>query len=209
MKYTFVLKNIDISQIDSKYKFKFKSNINNSTHKQNTTHINDLNALESNYKSYSYLDDSKKKKKCTVTMNNSLGKPLPSKTKIHCFWCKHPFNTKPIGCPIKFNKHSYTTDGIFCSFNCCLSYINDNKHKSMYDLSLTYLSNIHNKLFKIDTFVKPAPHWRILDTFGGTKNINEYRNSFDSIVYEPNNNYIKAFPEQLPIGWIFEENLFI
>ncbi len=210
MKYTFVLQNINISNIDSKYNFKFKSNINEDSHRQNTTDITQLNALETKHKSYSFLDDSKKPKKCSVTMNNHIGKPIPTNTNIHCYWCKHKFDNHPIGCPIKYNTdNSYTTDGIFCSFNCCLSYINDNKHKSLYNMSLTYLINMHNKIFNVDSFVKPAPDWRLLNMFGGTKNIEEYRKTFDSVVYKPNNNYIKSFPEQLPIGWIFEENLYI
>ena len=152
MKYTFVLQNINISDIDTKYNFKFKSNINDSTHRQNTTDITNLSSLDTISKTYSFLDDSKKNKKCLVSMTNSIGKPLPTKTHIHCYWCKHSFDTNPIGCPIKFNKNnSFTTDGIFCSFNCCLSYINDNKHKSLYNMSLTYLTNMHNSIFKVIT----------------------------------------------------------
>ena len=209
MKYTFVLKNINIADIDSKYNFRFKSNISNATHKENTTCISELNDSDHN-KSYSFLDDSKKKKKCTLTMNNHLGKKLPHKTNIHCYWCKHSFTCPPIGCPIKHTKNdTYITDGIFCSFNCCLSYINDNKHKSLYEYSLNYLMNMHSIIFKTDVFIKLAPNWRLLKMFGGNKNIEDYRKSFDSVVYKPNDNYIITFPDQLPIGWIYEEQLFI
>lgn len=99
----------------------------------------------------------------------------PSSTSILCFWCKHSFSTKPIGCPIKFinnrieksyisqitkdkyymkenitktkleqlsqlkqdtieikliEKEHYVTDGIFCSFNCVMSFIQENAHDS-------------------------------------------------------------------------------
>lgn len=210
MKTIFLLKNIDTDLIDKKYNFKFKSNINIDTHRHNTTDINELNTTIS--VSYNYLDESKKKKKCSLTMKNLLGKTLPKSTNIHCYWCKHSFKTCPIGCPIKFVikpvKH-YQTDGIFCSFNCCLSFINDNTHKSIYEYSLNFIKLFHQNLFGVDTFVKPAPDWRLLNIFGGDKTIEEFRSSFDSIVYDNIDNYITCIPDQLPISWLYNENLYL
>ena len=39
-------------------------------------------------------------------------------------------------------KDYYETDGIFCSFNCCKAFINDNKHKRLYDYSNKLLTKI-------------------------------------------------------------------
>ena len=211
MKTTFLLHDINIDSIDEKYNFKFKSNINRNTHKQNTTDLNDLSDIENN-KSYSYLDDSKKKKKCIVSMCNMIGKNLPKQTNIHCYWCKHSFNTKPISCPIKYvhrPKEHYICDGIFCSFNCCLAFINDNQHLPLYEYSYNLLKHIHSKIFDINTFIKPSPNWRLLNVFGGNKSIEEFRKTFDSIIYEDIDNYITNIPDQLPIGWLYKESIYL
>ena len=43
----------------------------------------------------------------------------------------------------------YETDGIFCSFNCCQSYINDNKHIRLYDNSHMLLLKMYNDLMEL------------------------------------------------------------
>jgi len=212
MKTIFLLKHIDIDSIDSKYNFSFKSNIcTNNTRKHNTTDLNDLNS-NTNNDLFCYLDESKKKQKCIMTMKSLLGKPLPKQTSIHCHWCKHKFESCPIGCPIKFmNKPSkhFITDGIFCSFNCCLAFINDNNHNPLYDFSKNYLKLFHNKLYNIESFVKPAPDWRHLNTFGGDLTIKDFRNTFNTIIYKNIDNYITSLPTQLPISWLYNENIYL
>jgi hypothetical protein len=101
----------------------------------------------------------------------------------------------------------YHTDGIFCSFNCCKSFINDNKHKRMYDYSDILLIKIYNKIFDLNcTSISLAPHWRVLKKYGGNLDINEFRNSFNKIEYEyhGNANYHDKF---LPIINYFEEKI--
>jgi hypothetical protein len=79
----------------------------------------------------------------------------------------------------------YQTDGIFCSFNCCKSFIHDNKHKRMYDYSDILLIKIYNKIFNLNCKkISMAPHWRVLQKYGGNLGINEFRNSFNKIDYE-------------------------
>ena len=72
----------------------------------------------------------KKNHKCIIHLYDLIGKPLPLNTDIYCFWCKHSFNSIPIGCPLSYDNTNdiYITDGLFCSFNCTLAYINDNSH---------------------------------------------------------------------------------
>jgi hypothetical protein len=81
-------------------------------------------------------------------------------------------------------KGFYETDGVFCSFNCCLTFIEEEKHNSMYRFSKTLLYQLYRDVN--DTDIKeiiPAPHWRILQDFGGNKTIQQFRDSFNKIEY--------------------------
>lgn len=85
--------------------------------------------------------------------------------------------------PIKNNY--YLTDGIFCSFNCVLSFIKDNNHDMFYRESYSLLHEMYETLTsqKIKKMT-PAPHWRLLEHFGGHLSIEEYRQSFNTVEYE-------------------------
>lgn len=72
----------------------------------------------------------------------------------------------------------YETDGIFCSFACCMAFIKDNKKISLYSDSETLLNRI------ADFKVEPAPHWRMLKIYGGTLDIEEFRKSCKTSHYE-------------------------
>ena len=208
MKSYFILQNINISDIDTKYQLTFKSNIDDTHHKQNTTCIDELSTK--NDVQYSFFDNSKKNKKCTISMIDQINKPLPNKTHILCHWCKHNFNYSPIGCPISYKskpKSHFIVDGIFCSFNCCLAFINENKHNSLYDDSINLLYNMYNTYNNKSHFINPAPHWKLLSCFGGNKSIEEFRNNFNSHSYTNIDNYITSLPEQLPIAWLYEEKI--
>ncbi|GHV50371.1 hypothetical protein AGMMS49579_03840 [Spirochaetia bacterium] len=129
-----------------------------------------------------------------------------------CFWDKQPFdNDKVIYCPIRYKpkqliKHyeseisnekytikenipihntiqntsepEYEYDGKFCSISCCLAFIQDNKHDKLYDQSEMLLFKLYPSI------VNPAPHWKLLDKFGGPLNIKEFRNSTESFKYK-------------------------
>jgi hypothetical protein len=66
----------------------------------------------------------------------------------------------------------------FCSFNCCLAWIRDNKHDRRYDQSEMLL----RKIFKTTSdsnveskHLSPSPHWRNLIEYGGALSIYEFR----------------------------------
>ena len=139
-------------------------------------------------------------------MSDLLDKSLPEKTDIRCFWCRHSFDTIPIGCPIDYKNNTYITDGIFCSFNCCLSFINDHQTLNIYEKSHKLLLNMFKTCFD-STKVEPAPSWRILKSFGGHLTIDEFRDKFYKTEYISNENYINNLPKTLPIGWLFEERI--
>ena len=55
--------------------------------------------------------------------------------------------------------------------------------------------------------IKPAPHWRLLDKFGGPLNIQDFRNSFNTIQYNDIDDYImRARPSRM-IGKLYEKKV--
>lgn len=97
------------------------------------------------------------------------------------------------------NKEHYETDGIFCSFNCCLSFIRDNKHNPIYDHSEYLLANMFYDALGTDSKIIPAPHWRLLSDYGGVLSIDDFRDSFNKV------EYISTTIRISPIGMIFEK----
>ena len=105
------------------------------------------------------------------------------------------------------NKNYYVTDGIFCSFNCCMAYITDNKIISMYNISEMLLLKMYNDIYSKEiSLIENAPHWRKLIQYGGDLTIEEYRNSFNKIEYK-NHGFISNIQKFNSLGIIFEEKL--
>src|SRR5690606_29070975 len=80
----------------------------------------------------------------------------------------------------------FETDGVFCSFNCCLAFINDNSTNPKYKLSKNLLMNIYHivnniKTLNVKELFKPSPSWRLLKEYGGHLTIDDFRKSFDKI----------------------------
>lgn len=104
-------------------------------------------------------------------------------------------------------KDYYITDGIFCSFNCCMAYIEDNKHNSMYDLSEMLLLKMYHDIYPTKVVsIDEAPHWRKLKKYGGDLTIEEFRNSFNNIEYK-SHGYFDGKPRFKSLGVLFEEKL--
>ena len=105
-KRNFVLKNIDLVQVNElnkQYGLTIISNLDKE--KENsfkTTKINEVIKEDIEY-SVTFLDENKKESKCYATMIDVLSnEKIPDNTSIKCFWCKHNFDWKPIGCPLKY-----------------------------------------------------------------------------------------------------------
>lgn len=228
-KRNFFLKGFNIQETEKKFGLFIVSNIEKENIiPKNKTDIFDL--IEKNEDvPISFLDE--KNDKCLVTMLDWINNDIyPSSTSILCFWCKHSFSTKPIGCPIKFinnrieksyisqitkdkyymkenitktkleqlsqlkqdtieikliEKEHYVTDGIFCSFNCVMSFIQENAHDSFYSESKMLLYSMYKEYVGNNVKkIKSAPHWRLLKTFGGPFTIEEFRKSFHLFEYE-------------------------
>lgn len=101
----------------------------------------------------------------------------------------------------------YLTDGIFCSFNCCMAFIDDNKHNSMYSLSEMLLLKMYNDFYPGSVpFIEKAAHWRKLIRYTGDLTIEQFRDSFNKIVYQPHG-YVAEPPRFRSLGILFEEKL--
>ena len=225
----FFLKGFNTQEVDKKYGLCIISNIEvESAVLTNKTSICDV--IEKQEETHvSFVDD--KNDKCFITMLDWINKEcFPTKTAVACYWCKHQFVTKPLGCPVKFVNNRveksyvshitkdryymkenltktklasilelktdlyditpveteyYLTDGIFCSFNCIIAFVNDQSHDAFYNESkmLTY-SMYREVVGKTATKIKSAPHWRLLKMFGGPFTIDDFRKSFNLFEYE-------------------------
>ena len=117
-----------------------------------------------------------------------------STTNVHCWWCCHQFDTKPIGIPNhiqRIQKHGAddVTDfegnytdlerlifymyGCFCSFSCALAYLHNERNKS--NQSRYLLNLLHHKLTGYRVQLKPAPPRQSLAIFGGYLTIEQFR----------------------------------
>jgi hypothetical protein len=119
----------------------------------------------------------------------------------------------------------YLTDGVFCSFNCCLAYIEapENRTNPIYRHSLSLLyklyydinrkenstSEVENKSTlsfsesSIESIpdIIPAPHWRMLEEFGGNLTIEKFTECFNKIKYIDHGNYFVS------LGRLYEDQL--
>lgn len=249
-RYTFHLVGVNIEKVDTKYGIGNMTIPNQTTENENipehATRIDDLDIVKKTPEIVSFLDESKRLRKCTISMIDFSSDQPIVKGKYKCYWDKHdiPSDIFPIGCPIRYvpsratksyhseisqeqytiseqitepraleitkrqdkrisveHQNYYETDGVFCSFNCCMAYIiePENKHNPMYRYSEMLLLQMYNDFVEqtqgalkqtqtiqtIQTIqeIMPAPHWRLLIDFGGTLPVDKFRESFNKILY--------------------------
>lgn len=97
------------------------------------------------------------------------------RTDICCYWCCHSFDTQPVFMPYIMKKDKFIVKGIFCSFECCLSYMsNSSKYaKNIHLLKYMYYISTGKKFFR-ESLIK-APKRECLKIFGGPLDITEFR----------------------------------
>lgn len=100
----------------------------------------------------------------------------------------------------------YLTDGAFCSFNCCMAFIQATP-EPLYRDSKTLLLKLYNSMYseKVDE-IEPAHHWRKLIPYGGDMTIAQFRESLNKISYTNHGMYVD-FPRVQSLGMLFEEKL--
>ena len=104
-------------------------------------------------------------------------KTWPTNTNIACWWCCHQFNTQPIAIPTKLENNIFHVYGCFCSYNCAMSYIFNNNNTNSWE-EFTLLKLLYKKINNSNELLTCAPPKEILQMFGGTVTIEEYRQSF-------------------------------
>lgn len=101
----------------------------------------------------------------------------------------------------------YETDGAFCSFNCCLSYILDNKHDPLYKDSEMLLKRIFMQTYSTEkAHILPAPHWRLLKSFGGILSIDDFRENCKNTHFI-SDGIVRPEIRTFPIGHVYEERI--
>lgn len=106
--------------------------------------------------------------------NNKNYNKLPIKTHQHCLWCSHSFNTSPIGLPVSRNENKFYVKGCFCSFNCALAYNFDKNYSNKWEYS-ALLHMLYKLIYNKYTRIIPAPSKELLNIYGGSLSIEEYR----------------------------------
>lgn len=222
-KYSFRLSPIDVDLVLEKYGLSNSSN-SLTTNSECNTRVQDLMKKEDRpiqQPKIKYHDETWKSKTGIVVGIQAHIK--------NCFWCRYAIEGVPVSIPIhhlpkivdktcttptnhKFvikeevvsldTENMYRTDGAFCSFNCALAFVRDNTHNPFYAKSERLLKHCFLETFGDSVFVA-APHWRLLEDYGGCMDIVEFRNSFGTVFSEgvPYNNY----PDTKVIGMIYEE----
>lgn len=202
--YTFKLNNIKPDEIDKQYGFNITDNAISITEKFIPIQSTKIIELKQNNQNISLMDELKTSYNAKVSLLSTDKKKI-----YNCYWDKHPIdnNDNIVYCPIeKINKPNiktyishingkqykiqdsincnneykgYYTDGVFCGTECCLAFIRDNGHNSIYQYSELYLKELYPNV----DINRIAPHWRILQPYGGNTTIEDFRKSFINITY--------------------------
>lgn len=125
------------------------------------------------------------------SLNQSVNNEGENNSEL-CWNCCHPFNEHVFGIPMKYVNGVFYIYGDFCSLECASRFAHDELKEydfsEIFSLINLYSNAIYNKKVKISI----APHRLMLNVFGGTLTIDEYRSN-------NKNNYDIRIPPILPI----------
>lgn len=166
---------------------------------EKTYSISDL--MCENSKKYFFITDTNQKSvKQWCTFLNEKGEKLQLKRGLglSCWHDRHPFDTIPLGCPLKHvGDNVFITTGVFCSFPCMNKFLKRRRGKSKYKNSSTLMTYIYfNMTGKLDQ-IPYAGSWKLLKKFGGHLSIDKFRESFDKLEFITSVNNI---PTMLPLS---------
>lgn len=126
---------------------------------------------------------------------------------VKCWWCTLAAGPNPIGCPLVVSAdETYSTTGIFCSFNCAKAYAED---REKIDSSFKNSRNLLARMACIEKgrispiTITPAPDKNLLLEYGGYMTEDQYRSCFNKLTYTKKG-VVKMFPTTIA----YEENSF-
>jgi|TARA_B110000967_G_scaffold8110_1_gene8153 hypothetical protein len=139
-----------------------------------------------------------------TALKTNLHRNTISDKRSACFWCTHDFDNPPIFIPKHEFKNSYQVYGCFCSPECSVAHLMNEKIDSSVKFERYQLLNhVYGKIYNYEKNIKPAPdpHY-LLDKFYGTLSIKEYRDLFktDQLLIVVEKPLTHVFPE------LYEDN---
>ena len=206
----FLIDDINHNEMNSKVDLDLMTNVINSN--------SSIHCIGESYDSH-IIDKSTTDTKCHDKNDNSAKNEIWEKLNIlkmnlhnnniydkrsACFWCTHEFDNPPIFIPKNEFKDSYQVYGCFCSPECSVAHLMNEKIDSSIKFERYQLLNhIYGKIYDYSKNIKPAPdpHY-ILDKFYGTLSIKEYRDLFktDQLLIVVDKPLTHVFPE------LYEDN---
>jgi hypothetical protein len=102
-------------------------------------------------------------------------------------------------------KNFFETDGIVCSFNCMVSYIEENSYNPLYQNSYNYIYLMYKHIFgeyPTQTIIR-SPSWKLRKEYGGPLDDSDY-NKFIQSVSIVESKQIKTINNNIKPEFIFE-----
>lgn len=102
-KYTFVLKDVTLQEIDDTYGFAPEGSVGTKIQPVNSTKLPDTGGDGNGTPEViSFIDEAGYTRICQVSMADFRTGENPSLKYQACFWCHAPLDVRPIGCPIRY-----------------------------------------------------------------------------------------------------------
>ena len=97
------------------------------------------------------------------------------KTNIACWWCTYNFDTLPCFLPDRYVNEKFYVFGCFCTYGCAMKY---NSNLGDYRVATRHalIKDLCNSIFGNTEMLIEAPEKEVLQKFGGTMTIEEFRN---------------------------------
>jgi hypothetical protein len=207
MKYNPIVAQVESFNFENveKNAFLLESDFNSKSNENKSTNDSDINCTDeckndSNAKSNSKDNIWEKINSLKINLhNNNI-----SDKRSACFWCTYTFDNPPIYIPKFEFKNSYEVYGCFCSPECSVAHLMNEKIDSTIKFERYQLLNhVYGKIYNYKKNIKPAPdpHY-LLDKFYGSLSIKEYRDLFknDQLLIVVEKPLTHVFPE------LYEDN---
>jgi hypothetical protein len=131
------------------------------------------------------------------------GTEWPKRSETLCWYCCHPFDSRPLPMPIRYDDRRDTFEcyGVYCSFSCVKAYNRDcsksitNRGTDSIAISL-FKKRLIGKYERIST----APPRHFLQAFGGSMTIEEFRACGDKGV-----EFDTMPPKMITLSQVFHE----